>query len=97
MQVRCRRINGALEGQIRKVGGRSGEIEGGVDQENVAEDTDPFVVSPPAEKGDHFLQEDAVKENAGSFLGDKFAHGFPTGRPGHPLSARPALPYRPAR
>jgi len=68
---------GSREGQVGQVGRRSGQIEGGVDQEDIAKDPDSFDVSPPAEEGDHLLQEDSVKKNAGSFFGNELVAIFP--------------------
>jgi len=68
---------GRREGQVGQVGRRPGQIEGGVDQENIAKDPDTFDVSPPAEEGDHLLQEDSVKKNAGSIFGNELLAIFP--------------------
>ena len=67
------------ERQVGQIGRRSGEVECGVDQEDIAQDADAFVIPPPAEKGDHFLEENAIKENTGSFFRNKLQAVLPQG------------------
>src|SRR5580692_3717206 len=71
---RSGRSGGWREGQI---GRRSGQTKRGVDQEDIAKDADAFDVPAPAKKGDHFLQEDPVKKNAGSFFRNELLAVFP--------------------
>ena len=71
------RSGGWRKRQVGQIGRRSGQIEGGVDQEDIAKDPDTFDVPPPAEEGDHLLQEDSVKKNAGSFFGNELLAIFP--------------------
>jgi len=62
---------------VGQIGRRPRQIQGGVDQDDVAKNADPLFVPPLAEKGDNLLKKNPVKKNAGSFFRNELAAVLP--------------------